>query len=122
VAQVGEAVTSLDRTTQQNAALVEQMAAAASSLNTQAGELVQAVSVFKVTGAPGGSYASRVATRSSIPKPYPAAAERRGPARATQAPIRPKATPKSQEPPVAASTKPAPKAAPASGGDDWESF
>ena len=37
-----------DRTTQQNAALVEQMAAAASSLKVLAGEQVQAVSVFKL--------------------------------------------------------------------------
>jgi methyl-accepting chemotaxis protein len=48
VAQVGEAVAQMDQTTQQNAALVEQMAAAASSLKTQAGELVGAVSVFKL--------------------------------------------------------------------------
>jgi methyl-accepting chemotaxis protein len=48
VAQVGEAVAQMDQTTQQNAALVEQMAAAASSLKTQAGELVSAVSVFKL--------------------------------------------------------------------------
>jgi methyl-accepting chemotaxis protein len=46
VAQVGEAVALMDQTTQQNAALVEQMAAAASSLNGQASELVQAVAVF----------------------------------------------------------------------------
>ncbi|MEI7591435.1 MAG: methyl-accepting chemotaxis protein, partial [Deltaproteobacteria bacterium] len=44
VAQVGEAVTQMDHVTQQNAALVEQMAAAASSLNSQAQELVQTVS------------------------------------------------------------------------------
>ena len=37
VAQVGEAVTQMDQATQQNAALVEQMAAAASSPNGQAG-------------------------------------------------------------------------------------
>ncbi|MDE2615532.1 MAG: Cache 3/Cache 2 fusion domain-containing protein [Burkholderiales bacterium] len=48
VSQVGEAITSMDQTTQQNAALVEEMAAAASSLKTQAQELVQAVSVFKL--------------------------------------------------------------------------
>jgi methyl-accepting chemotaxis protein-1 (serine sensor receptor) len=48
VAQIGEAVTQMDQTTQQNAALVEQMAAAASSLRTQAQELVQAVSVFRL--------------------------------------------------------------------------
>jgi methyl-accepting chemotaxis protein len=51
VAQVGEAVTQMDRTTQQNAALVEQIAAAASSLRSQAGELVNTVSIFKLEGA-----------------------------------------------------------------------
>ena len=48
VAQVGEAVSNMDQTTQQNAALVEQMAAAAASLKDQAQELVQAVAVFKL--------------------------------------------------------------------------
>jgi methyl-accepting chemotaxis protein len=48
VSQVGEAVTQMDQTTQQNAALVEEMAAAASSLKLQAQELVQVVSVFKL--------------------------------------------------------------------------
>jgi methyl-accepting chemotaxis protein len=51
VSQVSEAVTSLDQVTQQNAALVEEMAAAASSLKSQAQELVQRVSVFKLTSA-----------------------------------------------------------------------
>lgn len=50
VAQVGEAVTQMDQTTQQNAALVEEMAAAASSLNHQAQSLVEAVVVFKLSG------------------------------------------------------------------------
>jgi len=49
VAQVGEAVTQMDQATQQNAALVEEMAAAASSLKGQANDLVQAVSVFKLS-------------------------------------------------------------------------
>jgi methyl-accepting chemotaxis protein len=48
IAQVGEAVTQLDQTTQQNAALVEEMAAAAMALSGQAEELVNSVSVFKV--------------------------------------------------------------------------
>jgi methyl-accepting chemotaxis protein len=48
VAQVGEAVTQMDQVTQQNAALVEEMAAAAGSLNTQALDLVQTVAVFKL--------------------------------------------------------------------------
>jgi methyl-accepting chemotaxis protein len=38
----------VDQATQQNAALVEEMAAAAASLNGQAQELVQAVSVFRL--------------------------------------------------------------------------
>ena len=47
VAQVGEAVGHMDQATQQNAALVEQSAAAAASLKHQAMQLVEAVSVFK---------------------------------------------------------------------------
>lgn len=50
VSQVGEAVSQMDQVTQQNAALVEEMAAAADSLRTQAQELVQTVSIFKLAG------------------------------------------------------------------------
>jgi methyl-accepting chemotaxis protein len=39
----------MDQTTQQNAALVEEMAAAADSLKAQAKELVATVSVFKLS-------------------------------------------------------------------------
>jgi methyl-accepting chemotaxis protein len=49
VAQVGEAVKQMDEVTQQNAALVEEMAAAASSLKNQAHDLVEAVSVFTLS-------------------------------------------------------------------------
>lgn len=48
VSQVGEAVVQMDQTTQQNAALVEQMAAAANSLKAQAHDLVRVVSTFKL--------------------------------------------------------------------------
>jgi methyl-accepting chemotaxis protein len=51
IGQVSAAVGDLDRVTQQNAALVEQSAAAAESLKQQADRLVDAVSVFKL--APG---------------------------------------------------------------------
>ncbi|MBV8035972.1 methyl-accepting chemotaxis protein [Roseateles sp.] len=47
VAQVGEAITQMDQATQQNAALVEQSAAAAESLRQQADELVRLVSTFR---------------------------------------------------------------------------
>ena len=49
VSQVGEAITQMDQATQQNAALVEQSAAAADSLKTQAGQLVDAVAVFRLS-------------------------------------------------------------------------
>mgnify|MGYP003424052878 CR=1 FL=1 len=48
VDQVNEAVTHMDQATQQNAALVEEMAAAAASLNGQARDLVSTVSAFKL--------------------------------------------------------------------------
>jgi methyl-accepting chemotaxis protein len=48
VSQVGEAVTQMDRATQQNAALVEESAAAAMSLQQQAQQLVQAVATFRL--------------------------------------------------------------------------
>ncbi len=48
VAQVVEAITQMDQVTQQNAALVEEMAAAAGSLSSQAQELVQTVAVFRL--------------------------------------------------------------------------
>jgi methyl-accepting chemotaxis protein len=41
----------MDQTTQQNAALVEESAAAAESLKVQAQQLVQAVAVFRVAAA-----------------------------------------------------------------------
>jgi methyl-accepting chemotaxis protein len=51
VQQIEEAVSSMDQTTQQNAALVEESAAAAESLKTQAHHLVGAVAVFKLAHA-----------------------------------------------------------------------
>jgi methyl-accepting chemotaxis protein len=48
VAQVGEAVTQMDQATQQNAALVEESAAAAMSLREQAQHLNQLVGTFKL--------------------------------------------------------------------------
>ncbi|MEW6706329.1 MAG: methyl-accepting chemotaxis protein [Pseudomonadota bacterium] len=48
VLQIGEAVSQMDQATQQNAALVEESAAAAESLKVQAQALVQAVAVFRL--------------------------------------------------------------------------
>jgi methyl-accepting chemotaxis protein len=49
ISQVNDAVSQLDKVTQQNAALVEQSAAAAESLKYQAARLVETVSIFKLS-------------------------------------------------------------------------
>jgi methyl-accepting chemotaxis protein len=64
VAQVGQSVTDMDHTTQQNAALVEESAAAAESLRQRAQQLVDAVAVFRLdashnTGTAQGTEAAR---------------------------------------------------------------
>ncbi|NLY28248.1 MAG: HAMP domain-containing protein [Alcaligenaceae bacterium] len=48
VHEVGQAVNQMENATQQNAALVEEAAAAAASLKQEAGQLVRAVAAFKV--------------------------------------------------------------------------
>jgi hypothetical protein len=76
VSQVGEAVTQMDQVTQQNAALVEEMAAAASSLKNQAEELLNTVNVLKVdatavssSGSRSAAAAPRRTIRDITPKP-----------------------------------------------------
>ncbi|RZL86337.1 MAG: HAMP domain-containing protein [Variovorax sp.] len=49
IEQINQAITQMDQVTQQNAALVEEASAAAQSMQEQAGNLVEAVSVFKLT-------------------------------------------------------------------------
>jgi methyl-accepting chemotaxis protein len=51
ISQVNAAVGHLDQMTQQNAALVEQSAAAARSLEDQSRRLVEAVSRFRIAAA-----------------------------------------------------------------------
>ncbi len=72
VSQVGEAVMQMDQTTQQNAALVEEMAAAATGLKSQAQELVQTVAVFKL----GGDKMQRPATPVKAPPRKPSVSPR----------------------------------------------
>ncbi len=76
VGQVGEAIMQMDQATQQNAALVEQSAAAADSLKTQAGQLVEAVAVFRL----GADHATPVASpraASNASRLLPAGGQRR---------------------------------------------
>jgi uncharacterized phage infection (PIP) family protein YhgE len=129
VAQVGEAVTQMDQSTQQNSALVEQMAAAASSLKGQANDLVESVAVFKLSAADHG-LAPKAAVRSSTPKaaPFKGSERRADGAEATSmAKPKPAAKPAPKVTVTAALPKPMapktqPKPAPAGGDEDWETF
>ncbi|VVE56514.1 Methyl-accepting chemotaxis protein II [Pandoraea commovens] len=58
IEQVGRAVTQMDEVTQQNAALVEQAAAAAASMEDQARALDQAVAAFRMNGGMNGAATS----------------------------------------------------------------
>jgi methyl-accepting chemotaxis protein len=99
----------MDQATQQNAALVEESAAAADSLKGQAQQLVGAVSVFKLEGAREASNA---------PKRPPGA-----PAPAAANVVKPsfKARPMASKP---APIRQVPAPAPAKTGtdDEWQSF
>jgi methyl-accepting chemotaxis protein len=119
IGQVNIAVTQLDQMTQQNAALVEQSAAAAESLKGQAGTLTSLVATFKVD-------AGSVAPPMPVHAPAPAARPATMPTltKAVARPV-PAARPAAARP--AAAAKPvgaaAPAAAPAKAPDgDWETF
>jgi methyl-accepting chemotaxis protein len=91
----------MDETTQQNAALVEEAAAAAESLQDQAASLTQSVAVFRLSAdKPGGS----------VRLPAPARTVARAPAARVPAPVR-------------AMAKANPAIPTSSGSDDeWEEF
>ncbi|HEY9107223.1 MAG TPA: methyl-accepting chemotaxis protein [Roseateles sp.] len=115
IASVNTSVVQLDQMTQQNAALVEQSAAAAESLKEQAQRLVEAVAVFRVAG--GESYQAPAAR----PAPLPVAA---APKPAATAP-KPKLTVVASRPPAPPAARPAPRSAPAPAPaeeGDWETF
>jgi methyl-accepting chemotaxis protein len=143
IAGVNQSIGNLDQMTQQNAALVEESAAAAESLRDQAERMKQAVAVFKV--APGQQAGVALATapvRTAGPNTKPfKGTERRGAddkgATARSAPAKPAAadTPKpkpapkppaAKTPPTVVTAKVVPKTSkvqtPAGGDDDWETF
>jgi methyl-accepting chemotaxis protein len=57
IGQLGQAINSMDAMTQQNAALVEEAAAASEALRQQAGQLEEAVSVFHLEQGPASLHA-----------------------------------------------------------------
>ncbi len=68
IAQVNSSIGELDQMTQQNAALVEQAAAASSSMREQAHRLAQVVAAFKLSAnQQGGAGSPRQSVRSSKP-------------------------------------------------------
>lgn len=129
--QVARAVTQMDEVTQQNAALVEEAAAAASSLEDQAGKLRAAVAVFQLEE---GGYK---APASAAPKRAAAPVRATAPRKVSQAALQPVSHSSSQaaaqsttaaRAPAAPAAAAAPmrtpaKAAASAGSDqDWETF
>ena len=112
VNQVGEAVRHMDQATQQNAALVEQMAAAAASLKAQAQELVQTAAIFRLGD--GDAAATRAPAPAPVRVSIPVAPRPAVPAPRTTPVAKPLAV-NSSKPVV--TTKPA-----AAAEDDWETF
>jgi methyl-accepting chemotaxis protein len=108
IEQVNQAISQMDQVTQQNAALVEEAAAAAGSMQEQAATLAGVVGAFRLDAA--DQQATMAAMPSSAPAPAPAAAR-------TLARTAPKAAPSAAVVPAA----PRP-AAIATHGDDWEEF
>ena len=113
VSQVGEAVVQMDQVTQQNAALVEEMAAAASSLDSQAQELVKSVSVFTLDPSQGSAEIRPASIQPISRAPISSAAPRK-----LAGSIKPKPVSHSTAAPIAGPAKVGAKAA----GDAWESF
>ena len=131
IGQVNVAVNQLDQMTQQNAALVEESAAAAESLKDQAARLAQVVQVFRISS--DASHQTAVARKPPAPASGPATAEAATPAKpqtpqAPAAAVTRKPAPTALKRPALASKappRPAPTSKPlvASGAEgDWESF
>ncbi|MFG6466491.1 methyl-accepting chemotaxis protein [Pelomonas baiyunensis] len=124
IASVNGSVVQLDQMTQQNAALVEESAAAAESLREQSGRMTEVIGVFKLAaGAGPRSYTAKAPAAPRAAAPKPAAAPKASAPKAAA----PKAAPAAARP--AARTEatsapaPAPRAAtPATEEGDWETF
>ena len=65
IEQINQAIAQMDEVTQQNAALVEEAAAASQALQDQAGNLAQVVSVFKLDGVESTPAAALAAVEST---------------------------------------------------------
>ncbi|AXL51024.1 membrane protein [Paraburkholderia caffeinilytica] len=130
--QVARAVTQMDEVTQQNAALVEEAAAAASSLEDQAGKLRTAVAVFQLEESGFKAPVSAAPKRAAAPARAMAARkashavshpESNSVSHATQVARTPAASAAAPAPAAAAPTKMPARAVASAGSDqDWETF
>ena len=115
IEQVNQAVIQMDQVTQQNAALVEEAAAAAQSLQEQASGLARTVSAFKLQpGSGSGGGGARSASPSLPSRPAKAAATPRPAAASPRFATAAKTAPKLSAPALPAIAS--------AGADDWESF
>jgi methyl-accepting chemotaxis protein len=117
ISEVNTSVAELDQMTQQNAALVEQGAAAAASMRSQTELLISAVSAFQLGDAPRASSASPASYSPPPSRPAPAAHEAAAKQVLAHAA---KPAPASARPAPAPLASPAPKAA--ADDSDWETF
>jgi methyl-accepting chemotaxis protein I, serine sensor receptor len=72
IEQVNQAISQMDEVTQQNAALVEEAAAAAGSMESQADQLRAAVAVFRTGGSPVRTSVRQAASSKHVEKPLAA--------------------------------------------------
>ena len=91
IGQVNDAITQMDEATQQNAALVEEAAAAAQSLQDQAAMLAQVVGIFKLDPSvtlPEAAPLKRPTSTAMAPRPAPAKTRQIAAPKAARAPAR----------------------------------
>ncbi|PHM19314.1 MAG: methyl-accepting chemotaxis protein [Curvibacter sp. PD_MW3] len=112
ISQVNNSIANLDQMTQQNAALVEQSAAAAQSMREQADQLAQAVAVFKVNGM---AAVPQRQIKDITPRPAPAQ-------KLDSPPAAPKAALSKAADKPAAVPAPAPTVSAKADADEWETF
>ena len=118
IAQVNASIIEMDGMTQQNASLVEEAAAAAQSLQDQAGELARVVSIFKLAEGEQVRIEAQAPVAASTAVVVRPAAKRAVP----PAPKKP-AVASTAVNPDEAQTAPKPKKAAATvGNDEWEEF
>ena len=95
IGHVSHSVGALEEMTQQNAALVEEGAAAADSLKDQAGRLTQMVGTFRLTRDGGDDNSWGAGSPSASPMAVPAPARTTGSRPLSSPPSRPRALPRS---------------------------